>query len=46
MNQEEQMKNLEQLRSELMKEKAAVSSGTRPENPGKIKEIRRTIARI
>jgi large subunit ribosomal protein L29 len=35
-----------ELRSELAKEKALASGGTRPENPGKIKSIRRAIARI
>ncbi|MBI4154581.1 50S ribosomal protein L29 [Candidatus Woesearchaeota archaeon] len=34
------------LRKELMKLKAQVATRTRPENPGRIKEIRRTIARI
>jgi len=34
------------LRKELMKLKAQVATRTRPENPGRVKEIRRTIARI
>lgn len=34
------------MKSEFSKEKAAVVSGTRPENAGRIKEVRRTIARI
>lgn len=37
---------LQQLRAELRKEKGAVASGTRAENPGRIKELKRTIARI
>ncbi len=37
---------LKQLEAELRTEKGAVSSGVAPKNPGKIKEIRRTIARI
>lgn len=35
-----------QLKIELSKERSAVASGTKPENPGKIREIRKTIARI
>jgi len=34
------------MKDELAKEKAQISSGTRAENPGKIKKIRRNIARI
>ncbi len=33
------------LKNELSKEKTQISSGTRAENPGKIKKIRREIAR-
>jgi large subunit ribosomal protein L29 len=35
-----------ELRSELAKEKAVAASGTRPENPGKIRAMRRNIARF
>ena len=35
-----------QLTIELSKEKSAVASGTKPENAGKIREMKRTIARI
>ena len=35
-----------ELKKELIKINAQVAIGTVPENPGKIKEIRRTIARI
>ena len=35
-----------QLREELAKERAVLASGTRPENPGKIRSLRRDIARI
>ncbi len=35
-----------ELRAGLSKEKALISSGTRAENPGKIKKMRRMIARI
>jgi large subunit ribosomal protein L29 len=35
-----------ELKEELAKEKALVAGGTRPENPGKIRSVRKTIARI
>jgi large subunit ribosomal protein L29 len=35
-----------ELRSQLSRERALISSGTRPENPGKIKKIRKNIARL
>jgi large subunit ribosomal protein L29 len=35
-----------QLALELSKEKSAVASGTKPENPGKIREMKKTIARM
>ena len=34
------------LRAELAKERSLVASGTRPENPGKIRATRREIARL
>lgn len=34
------------LRRELSKQRAVIASGTRPENPGKVKSIRKDIARI
>ena len=34
------------LKKELIKINAQIAMGTVPENPGKIKEIRKTIARI
>lgn len=37
---------MQQLKTELSRENAAVSSGTKPENPGRIKHTRRAIARI
>ena len=46
MAKEELNEKLQQLETELSKEKGAVASGTKPENPGKIKEVRKTIARI
>ncbi len=35
-----------ELKQELAKERALVASGTRSENPGKIKKLRRDIARL
>jgi len=37
---------MSQLKSELSGEKGSIASGTKPDNSGKIKEIKRTIARI
>lgn len=43
----EDMKNKSvELRKELMRLKAQVARGTPPENPGKIRAIKRTIARL
>jgi large subunit ribosomal protein L29 len=36
----------EELRKELIKLKAQASMGTAPESPGKIKAIKKTIARV
>jgi large subunit ribosomal protein L29 len=46
MTSEEREDELETLRSELVRERALTSAGGAPENPGRIGEIRRTIARI
>ena len=35
-----------ELKQELAKERASIVSGTRSENPGKIKKLRRDIARL
>lgn len=37
---------LKELRKELMKLNAQISMGTTPESPGKIKSIKKTIARL
>jgi len=43
----EEMKNkMFELKKELMKLRAQVSRGTPPENPGKIRSLKRNIARI
>ena len=39
-------KRLSELRLELAKERAQIAIGGAPSNPGKLKEIRRTIARL
>lgn len=46
MSPEEKLDELESLNSELIRERAIASAGGAPENPGRIGEIRRTIARI
>ncbi|MFA5764328.1 MAG: 50S ribosomal protein L29 [archaeon] len=35
-----------ELKQELAKERATIASGTKSENPGKIRKIRRNIARV
>jgi large subunit ribosomal protein L29 len=42
----ERADELENLNNELVRERALTSAGGAPENPGRIGEIRRTIARI
>ncbi len=46
MSDSELIEQLSKLRLELMQRRAKVSSGGSTENPGRIREIRRTIARI
>lgn len=46
MTPEERADELENLKNELVGERALTSAGGAPENPGRIGEIRRTIARI
>ncbi len=46
MATEERADELETLKGELVRERALTSAGGAPENPGRIGEIRRTIARI
>lgn len=46
MGQEELDEKLGDLRLELAKEQGKIELGSFPENPGRIKEIKRTIARI
>jgi large subunit ribosomal protein L29 len=46
MSDEERDKQLKNLKNELLKERAITATGGAPENPGRIRELRRTIARI
>ena len=46
MSDEQVKKQLQDLRTELLKERAITATGGAPENPGRIRELRRTIARI
>ena len=46
MSLDERADELETLKSELVRERALTSAGGAPENPGRIGEIRRTVARI
>ncbi len=46
LTKEENNKKMTELNIELMKLRAQVSRGTPPENPGKIRAIRRTIAKM
>lgn len=46
MSVEERADELETLKSELVRERALTSAGGAPENPGRIGEIKRTIARV
>ena len=46
LSPKEREKKLQEIRTEYAREQAAVASGTRPENPGRIRELRRAIARI
>lgn len=46
MGKEDLKNKLLELRKELMKLKSQVSRGTPPENPGKIRILKRTIAKL
>ncbi|KYC49973.1 MAG: 50S ribosomal protein L29P [Candidatus Methanofastidiosum methylothiophilum] len=38
--------SIQDLKSELSKERSLLATGSAPENPGRIRELRRTIARL
>lgn len=46
MSEEEIADELHKLESDLIRERGIVVAGGAPEKPGRIKDIRRTIARI
>lgn len=46
MSDDEIEKKLKDLKLELSKEKSKIKVGGVPENPGKVRELKRTIARI
>ncbi|MFA5126203.1 MAG: 50S ribosomal protein L29 [archaeon] len=46
MSEKELNEKAIELKQELAKERAVIASGTRSEKPGKIRKIRREIARI
>lgn len=46
MSSDEREEQLLELENELIRERGIASSGGAPENPGRIGEIRKTIARI
>jgi large subunit ribosomal protein L29 len=46
MSEEEITEELHKLESDLVRERGIVTAGGAPEKPGRIRDIRRTIARI
>jgi large subunit ribosomal protein L29 len=46
MKEADREKQLKDLRSDLLKQRAITATGGAPESPGRIRELRRTIARI
>lgn len=46
LSEEEAEEKLTALKKELAKERAIIASGTRPEKPSKIRNLKRDIARI
>lgn len=46
ISKEELEKKLEELRKELIKYNAQISTSTPPENPGNVKKVKKMIARI
>ncbi len=46
MTPAERQAELEDLETELLNEKSVLAAGGAPENPGRIRDLRRTIARI
>ena len=46
MTPAERQLELDELRTELLNERAVLAAGGAPENPGRVGELKRTIARI
>ena len=46
LNKQTAKEKLNELRKELMKANSQIAMGTMPENPGRIREIKRTIAKL
>lgn len=46
MTPEDRASKLNELQNELLQQRAKASSGGAPENPGRIRELKRTIARM
>jgi large subunit ribosomal protein L29 len=46
MSEKERKEELESLMTDLMRERGIIATGGAPESPGRVGELRRTIARI
>ncbi len=46
MSEKERQEELESLMLDLMRERGVIATGGAPDNPGRVGEIRKTIARI
>lgn len=46
MTEEDARKKLMDVQAELMRQKGKITSGGAPENPGRMKLLKRTVARI
>ena len=46
MSDTELIENIDKLRNELIEQRGKVSAGGAPDNPGRIRLVRRTIARM
>ena len=46
MSKDDKITQLEELSDDLIRERGIASAGGAPENPGRMREVRKTIARI
>ncbi len=46
MSKEEIKQSIAEMKQELAKERATIASGSKSENPGKIRKLRRDVARL